>query len=187
MERIIWKYQSAQVFYVFEDKHIVHFWDDGVSIHKAAAFYKDTDTRLSPFEAPHIYPKALPLEFYKRIVLDRRLPISLTMEGDKLGSVKHTADYGYGGADVRSHKRGIIRQQTKLWVADDALLFKIEVDATPVDPRTALGDLRQEDRLPRTYGFEFAFPLDTVPELLNLTERERRAFQQNREDRSRPL
>src|SRR5947209_16050523 len=111
MERIIWKYQSAQPFYVFEAKYIVHFWDDGVSIHRAAAWYKDTDTRLSPFEAPHIYPKALPLAFYKNVVLDQRLPISLTMEGDKLGSVKRTADYGYGGADVRSHKRSIIRQQ----------------------------------------------------------------------------
>ena len=180
MERIIWKYQSAEAFYVFESKHIVHFWDDGVSIHNAAAFYKDADTRLSPFEAPHIYPKALPLEFYKRIVLDRRLPISLTLEGAQLGSVKRTADYGYGGGDVRSHKRTIIRQQTGLSVADDALVFTIKVDATPVDARTALGDLREEDKVPQCYAFEFAFPLATLPELLNLTERERRAFERSR-------
>src|SRR5690242_956871 len=155
MERIIWSYQSTQPFYVFEEKHIVHFWEDGVSIHRAAAWYKDTETRLSPFEAPHIYPKALPLVFYKNIVLDRRLPISLTMEGDNLGTVKRTTDYGFGGAEVRSYKRRIVSQSTKLWLADDSLVFKIKVDATAVDPKTVLGDLLEEDKLPQAYEFEF--------------------------------
>jgi hypothetical protein len=180
MERIIWTHQSEQPFYVFDEKHVVHFWDDGVSIHQASKWYKDFDTRLSPFEGPHIYSKALPLEFYKNIVLYERLPISLTMKGDNLGTVKRTSDYVYGEAKIGAYSRRIIRQQTKLWVADDYLRFRIKVDATSVDPKTVHGPLRKEDKLPRAYGFEFPFLLDIVPELLNLTESERRIFQRNR-------
>jgi hypothetical protein len=183
MERIIWTHQSEQPFYVFDEKHIVHIWDDGVSIHRANKCYKDIDTRISPFDGPHIYPKALPLDFYKRIVLNDRLPISLAMEGGNLGTVKRTSDYVYGEPEIGAYKRRIIRQQTKLWLADDCLVFSIEVHATPVDPGTVYGSMREEDKLPRDYVYKFAFPLATVPELLNLTDSERRAFQRN-DDRS---
>ncbi|MBV8137611.1 MAG: hypothetical protein JO121_18585 [Deltaproteobacteria bacterium] len=180
MERIIWSHQSAQPFYVFDEKHVVHFWDDGVSIHHTSKWYKDVDTRLSPFDGPHIYPKALPLEFYKNIVLNERLPISITMGGDNLGTVKRTSGYVYGEAEIGACKRRIIKQEIKLWLDDESLVFSIKVDSTPVDPKTVYGRLRKEDRLPQAYEFEFPFPLDIVPELLNLTESERRIFQRNR-------
>src|SRR5262245_511417 len=109
MERIIWRHQSAEPFYVFDGQHIVHLWDDGVSIHRAARWYKDVETRLSPFHGPHIYPQALPRQFFKNVVLNQRLPISLVLEGYNLGTVKRTSDYGYDGAGVGSYKRRIIR------------------------------------------------------------------------------
>ena len=84
MERIIWTHLSPEPFYVFDDAHIVHFWDDGVGIHRTQEWYRDADTWLSPFGGPHLYLKALPLSFYKSIVLGDRLPISLTLEGGDL-------------------------------------------------------------------------------------------------------
>jgi hypothetical protein len=181
MERIIWIHQSEKPFYVFDEKYIVHFWDDGVSVHHANELYRDVDTRLSPFEGPHIYPKALPLDFYRRAVLNERLPIALELEGDNLGVVKRTP--GYGDAEIGSYKRTIVRQRTSLSLADGYLAFGLEVGTTPVDPETVDAEIDEEDRLPQEYAFEFSFPLDIVPELFNLTESERRAFERSR-DRS---
>ena len=178
MERIIWTHQSTQPFYVFDGKHVVHFWDDGVSVHRASKHYRDTDTWLSPFDSPHIYLKALPLEFYKSAVLNERLPISVTMEGDNLGAVKRTSDYVYG-EEVGSYRRSIVREELRLWRADDRLFFRIKFDATGVDPKTVPGRPGKEDTLPQGFAFDFPFPLDIVPELLNLTESERRIFQRN--------
>jgi hypothetical protein len=176
MERIIWTHQSGQPFYVFDETHVVHFWDDGVSIHRAARWYKDRDTRLSPFEGPHVYPKALPLEFYKKAVLDDRLPISVAMEGGNLGTVKQTSDYGYGSVESGANKRRIVKQQTQLSLADDCLVLQLSLEATPVDPTTVHGYSQKEEESPLTYAFEFRFPLDVVPELFNLTASERRIF-----------
>ncbi len=184
MERIIWTHLSKEPFYVFDQKHVVHFWADGMSIHHANEYYKDIDTRLSPFGGPHIYPKALPREFYKSIVLNKRLPLSLTMEGDNLGTVKLTSDYVHGETEIEDYKRTIVGQQTKLALADNRLAFSLKVQTTPVDPRTAHGRLRKADKLPRAYAFKFAFPLDIVPELFDLSDSERRMFQRNG-DRSR--
>jgi hypothetical protein len=180
MERIIWTYLSQQPFYVFDEKHIVHFWDDGVSIHRANKSYKDVNTRLSPFGGPHIYPKALPLDFYKRTVLTDRLPISVALEGGNLGTVKRTSDDVYGEAETGANRREIIRQQTKLWLADECLVFSIKVHATPVDPKTVHGSMRKADKMPQAYAFKFAFPLVIIPELLNLTDSERRILERNR-------
>jgi hypothetical protein len=180
MERIIWNHLSQQPFYVFDRKHIVHFWDDGVSVHRAAKSYQEVDTWLSPFDGPHVYSKALPLEFYKRIVLDDRFPISLDLAGEELGTVKLTADYGHGSVESGANRRRIIRQQTKLWLAADSVGFSLKIEATAVDPKTAHGTLRKVDKMPQSFAFKFAFPFDIVPELLNLTDSERRVVQRNR-------
>ena len=178
MERIIWTHQSEQPFYVLDGKHIVHFWEDGLSIHTAGECYQDAETRLSPFDGPHIYPKALPLEFYKGAVLYPRLPISLDIEGDNLGAIKSTP--GYGDAELGSYKRTIVGQRTKLSVADDYLVVDITLHATPADPKTVDADASEEDKAPQDYEFQLRFPLDLVPEVLNLTETERRRFERAR-------
>ena len=161
MERIIWTHLSPEPFYVFDDAHIVHFWDDGVGIHRTQEWYRDADTWLSPFGGPHLYLKALPLSFYKSIVLGDRLPISLTLEGGNLGTVNLTAE-------STSPKRRITRQETRLALADGHLSMWIEAQAADQDP-----ERRQ---------FEFAFPLDLVPEVLDLTDGERRRFERRRRD-----
>jgi hypothetical protein len=178
MQRIIWTHQSTQPFYVFDATHIVHFWDDGLSIHRAGKCYEDVDTRLSPFEGPHIYPKSLPLDFYKSAVLNQRLPLTVVMEGDNLGAVKHTAGYTLGEPEIGAYRRRIQRQRTKLWIADGSLGLRLKIEASPVDPRTTLGKLRSEDKVAKTYRFEFSFPLAIVPELFDLTDSERRLFEQ---------
>lgn len=180
MERIIWPHQSLQPFYVFDEKHIVHFWDDGVSIHHAGKCYRDANTRLSPFDGPHVYPKALGLEFYKNAVLKQRLPIAISLAGENLGVVKCSSDYVFGAREAGSYMRRIVKQETKLSIKGDRLLFRIKIDAGSVDPQTAQARLGNEDKRPKSFRFEFPFPLDLVPELFNLTESERRAFERLR-------
>jgi hypothetical protein len=179
MERIIWTHQSGQPFYVFDGTHVVRFWDEGVSVHRAASWYKDIETRRAPLEGPYIYPKALPLAFYKNAVLNERLPISVAIDGGNLGTVKQTSDYGYGSMEVGANKRRIVKQQTQLSLADDGLVFTLSVEATPIESSTVQGR-REEDESPQSYAFECCFPLDIVPELFNLTASERRIFDRTR-------
>jgi hypothetical protein len=158
MQRIIWTHQSSQPFYVFDEEHIVHFWNDGVAIHRANQCYRDANTLLSPFDAPHIYLLALPLAFYKTAVLSDRLPISLSIEGNNLGTVTVAAQDGLA-------RRTIIRQDTRLALADGFLSVVIEAMTDDIDAE------RQR--------FDFPFPLDLVPELLDLSESERRVFERD--------
>lgn len=175
MERIIWVNQSAQPFYVFEEKYVVNFWDDGMNISHAPAWYKDINTKLSPLAAPHIYPKALSLEFYRSTLLNDRLPITLHMEGDNLGTVKLTS--GYAEADIGAYQRRIINQRLGLELTRDFLVFDFKIETTPVDPNTVHGGMSEEHKMQKSFAFKFQFPLDIVPEILNLTEREKRSFQ----------
>jgi len=184
MERLIWKHQSSEPFYVFDEKHVIHFWDDGISIHRTASWYKDLDTRLTPLEPPHIYPKALPIEFYKGAILNERLPVSVAIEGGSLGSVKLTSGDAAGSAATAIIKERIVEQQTRLSLADDCLVLDLKVAATPVDPTAGRGHRPDRDDSLQTYAFQFRFPLDIVPELLNLTASERRVFDRNRKQGS---
>jgi hypothetical protein len=65
-------------------------------------------------------------------------------------------------------------QKTELRINDSSFIFGIEVHAAPVDPKIVRGSMRDEDKLPRVYRFSFAFPLDIVSEVLDLTETQRR-------------
>lgn len=176
MERIIWAHQSEQPFYVFDGKDAVHFWSDSVSIHRVHEWYQDANTRLSPLGAPHLYLKALPLEFYRSVLLDERLPISISMDGGDLGIVKHTSEHP-APAGNGDHVRRITRQHIELQLADEFLVFRTEVSATPAEPGS--GGAREGQGSHYDYEFEFPFPLDIVPEVLDLTENGRRVFERN--------
>jgi hypothetical protein len=178
MERIVWTHQSEQPFYVFDERHIVHVWPDGVSIHHVDEGYQDADTRLSPFGGPHLYAQALPREFYKKAILEGRLPISVDMKGANLGVIKRTP--GYGDAELGSYKRTIVSQQTELSLADDHLVLRIRTHATPADPKTVTGEVTEDDRAPQDDEFEFRFPVDLAPELVDMTDTETRKFQRGR-------
>jgi hypothetical protein len=174
MERVIWKHQSVQPFYVFEKQFVVHPWDDGFSVSSAAGWYQDIDARRSASLPPHVYLKALPLASFRSLVLSDRIPIDIKLSGPNLGTTKLTS--GYSEADLGAFQRRIISQETRIFYDGDALIFAFNIATTPVDPVSAHAEMSKEDKAPKEFSYVFRVPCNDVPEFLNFTERERREF-----------
>ena len=137
--------------------------------------YKDVDIKFSPTGAPHIYPKALSQETYRNLVLKNRLPLEIIMTGENLGHTKLTS--GYSEADIGAYSRKIVKQIIGLSLTKRHFIFNLNILTTPVDPASVYGQMTDEHRSSQEYTFEFQFPLDVVPEILNLTQREIGVFE----------
>ena len=174
MERFIWERQSVRPFYVFEGKYIVSFWDDGIKISHASKKYDVEIPGVSPLSSPHVYPTTFSLETYRTLVLNQRLPINIEMESENLGQVKLTS--GYSEADLGAYSRSIIKQSFSLKLSKEHLTFIFYLMTTPVDPDSVHATLSENDKKAQEFNFEFPFPVDIVPEILNLTIRECEEF-----------
>jgi hypothetical protein len=152
----------------------VRFWDDGLSVSVADHGYEDPDLRTSPLRPPYVYLNALTLDSYKRLVLDDRLPISISLSSPNLGTTKLTS--GYSEADLGAFERRIVNQRTQVLYLEDTLVLAFDVETTPVDPASVHARMSAEDRAPKTFNFEFRVPIESIPEVFNFTERERQDF-----------
>lgn len=163
--------------YIFNNRNAVNFGKNSTVIKEVNPHFIESGKLLTSgtfSHGPTVTIKTLPLDFLKSCVLIR-LPFKVVLEGGDLGT--YSGNSGYAAADMGAYERSIFRIQLFLEIRNSLLRIRLSFAATPVfSSTTHNSNLGDKDKTDLCNLYSFNIPVDSVPDVFELSELEKRQF-----------